>query len=174
MTGRGGGRGRWARLAAVRRLAGVLGAAGLLAACGSGPPSAAQSQRDIGHAYGTLFDFADHNVSAKTAVIEDGASLRRALTAALSSTLAQKAVGADVVHVHLLPASGCVDAALPSPCAEVTYNLLGAGRRPLFATPSTGYAVWQGGRWLVAKATICGLLELFYSASGRAGLPPGC
>lgn len=146
----------------------------LLAACSSGPPSAAQSRRDIDHAYGTLFDFADHSVTAKTAVVQDGASLRRALSDALSSSLAAKAVGASVVGVDLRSASGCRDAALPSPCAEVTYNLLGTGNRPLFATPSSGYAVYVDGHWLVAKATICGLLELYYSASGHAGTPPGC
>jgi hypothetical protein len=61
-----------------------------------------------------------------------------------------------------------------SPCAKVTYDLLGPGGSPLFPTASSGYAVLSGGRWLVAKSTICGLLGLFFQASGRSGAPPGC
>jgi hypothetical protein len=37
-----------------------------------------------------------------------------------------------------------------------------------------GYAVFVAGHWLVAKTTICGLLGLFYSASGKSGSPKGC
>jgi hypothetical protein len=126
------------------------------------------------HAYSTLFDFANHSVSAKTAVIQNGSTLGAALTQALSSSLAKQATGAEVTAVRLLSTTQCQQAALVSPCAKVTYNLLGANHAPLFATPAAGYAVYVNGRWLVAKATICGLLELFYSASGHKGVPTGC
>ncbi len=160
----------------------VLGAVSLLlGACGSSvtPPSSApmnpaKAKAEIEHAYSTLFNFANHSVSAKTAVIENGSTLRAALTQALSSSLAKQAAGAEVTAVRLLSAKECTQAALVSPCAKVTYNLLSPTHAPLFATPSSGYAVYVNGRWLVAKTTICGLLELFYSASGHGGVPSGC
>lgn len=133
-----------------------------------------EAKAEIEHAYSTLFNFANHNVSTKTAVIQNGSALRAALKQALSSSLAKKATGAEVITVKVLSAEQCQEAALVSPCAMVTYNLLGPMHVPLFSTPSSGYAVYVNGRWLVAKATICGLLELFYSASGHAGVPSGC
>lgn len=141
---------------------------------GAAPMKPAKAKAEIGHAYDTLFNFSNHRVSAKTAVIQDGGTLRKALSEALASSLAKKATGATVVSVQLLAATQCRNDALPSPCAKVTYNLLGADKAPLFATPAAGYAVYLGGRWLVAKSTICGLLALFYSASGRRGSPPNC
>lgn len=149
----------------------------LAGACGSGGPAQmdpAKAKAAIGRAYATLFNFANRDVEAKTAVIQDGSSLRTAITQALSSPLAKKATGAKVSAVQLLSATRCGEAALPSPCARVTYDLLGPSARPLFTTPSTGYAVHVRDRWLVAKSTICALLGLFYSASGQQGQPPGC
>jgi len=149
----------------------------LLGACGaSAAPSTqtANAKAEISHAYSTLFDFANHSVSAKTAVIQNGSTLRTALKQALSSSLAKEATGAKVISVRLLSTLQCQEAALVSPCAMVTYNLLGPTHEPLFSTPSSGYAVYVKGRWLVAKATICGLLELFYSTSGHKGVPSGC
>jgi len=164
-------------------LAAMVGAFSLLlGACGAGAvPSTktantktAKAKAEIEHGYSTLFNFANHSVSAKTAVIENGSSLRVALEQALSSSLAKQAAGAEVIAVRLLSAEQCKQAALVSPCAMVTYNLLGPTHAPLFTTPSSGYAVDVKGRWLVAKATICGLLELFYSTSGHKGVPSGC
>ena len=159
-------------------LAAVVGAVSLLlGACGSGaapPMKPAKAQAEIEHAYSTLFNFANHSVSAKTAVIQNGSTLRAALKQALSSSLAKRAAGAEVIAVRLLSAEQCQQAALVSPCARVTYNLLGPTHEPLFTPPSSGYAIYVKGRWLVAKATICGLLELFYSTSGHNGVPLGC
>lgn len=154
----------------------VLGLAVVLASCATSTstmnPATAKTQ--IGHAYSTLFNFSNKNVSAKVSLIQNGSSVERALSEALSSSLAKSATGARVDAVQLLGASDCSQDALPAPCARVTYDLLGAGGAPLFTTPSSGYAVYLGGRWLVAKSTICSLLGLFYSASGRSGSPPGC
>jgi len=148
----------------------------LLAASGLGAASMnpAKTKASIEHAYSTLFNFANHSVLAKTAVIENGSTLRAALKQALSSSLAKQAAGAKVIAVKLLSTLQCQEAAVISPCAKVTYNLLGPTHAPLFATPASGYAVYVNGRWLVAKATICALLELFYSASGHKGVPIGC
>ncbi|HMK62854.1 MAG TPA: hypothetical protein VK386_04475 [Acidimicrobiales bacterium] len=159
-------------------LAAAVGAVSLLVgACGSAaapPMKPAKAKAEIERAYSTLFNFTNHSVSAKTAVIQNGGSLRAALKQALSSSLAKQATGAEVITVRLLSTVQCQEAALVSPCAIATYNLLGPTHAPLFATPSSGYAVYVNGHWLVAKATICGLLELFYSASGHKGVPSGC
>ncbi len=149
----------------------------LLGACGASAAAStktAKAEAEIQHAYSTLFNFANHSVSAKTAVIQDGSTLRAALKQALSSSLAKKAAGAEVIAVRVRSTLQCQEAALVSPCAKVTYNLLGPTHAPLFSTPSSGYAVYVKGRWLVAKPTICGLLELFYSTSGHKGVPSGC
>ena len=149
-------------------------------ACGSGRGAATSTQAagatraEVARAYGTLFDFTRGTVAGKLAVIEDGSSLRAALTAALGSALAKSATGARVDSVTLLSAVACRQGGVTHPCARVSYDLLGPKGTPLFSTPSTGYAVAPRGRWLVAKSTICSLLSLFYSASGRSGSPPGC
>jgi hypothetical protein len=135
-------------------------------------PSAVRHQ--VEHVYATLFNFGDKSVSAKTAAVQDGAGLARAFRQALSSSLAKEATGARVRSVDVLTVALCGQAAVPAPCAKVTYDILGAGGKPLFPTSSVGYSVETNGRWLVAKSTICSLLTLFYSASGKKGSPPGC
>ena len=62
---------------------------------------------------------------------------------------------------------------MPSPCAKVTYSILGQGGSALLGG-ETGYAVYVNGKWLVAKPTVCSLLGLFYEATGKTGSPQGC
>jgi hypothetical protein len=148
----------------------------LLAACGPSTPTVSVYTylTQISKQYSTLFNFANKNISSKTAAIQDGSSLKQALSQALSSQLAKEATGARVVSGQVLSSSTCSQEASPSPCAKVSYEILGVNGQPLFLTPSSGYAVYANGEWLVAKATICGLLELFYSESGVSRVPPGC
>jgi len=146
----------------------------LLTGCGASTPTQASAKQGISRVYDSLFNFTNKNLSVKLADIQNGSSLKTAISQALSSSLAHEATGARVDTVKLLSTSTCSQEMLSSPCAEVTYDLLGTTGQPLFTTPSSGYAVYVSGNWLVAKATICSLLELFYSASGRSGSPPGC
>jgi len=164
------------RRSAAKRAAVGLGLVLLLAACGSSTAemNPGTAKTDIGRAYGTLFNFTNKSVPAKTSVIENGSSLEKALSQALGSSLAKSATGARVDRVQLLARSACSQVPLASPCAKVSYDILGSSNKPLFSTPSTGYAVFLSGKWLVAKSTICGLLGLFYSTSGQSGSPPGC
>jgi hypothetical protein len=53
----------------------------------------------------------------------------------------------------------CSNELLSPPCGKVSYEILGVKHTPLLAA-SIGWAIYSGGRWLVAKATICGLLSL--------------
>jgi hypothetical protein len=128
---------------------------------------------EITQAYQTLFDFADPSVADKVAVVQNGASIEAGLSEALSSSLATSATGANVDAISFLDASGCSAASLPSPCASVTYDILGAGGTAILPN-NQGYAVSINGSWLVATNTVCTLLGLFYTASGKTGNPPGC
>lgn len=127
----------------------------------------------IAAAYNTLFDFADPSVTDKEAVIQNGASLATALQQALDSSLATSATGASVDAITVLDPSSCSQQNLPSPCASVTYDIVGQGGAVLLSG-QTGYAVSIDGTWLVATTTVCGLLQLFYEAEGLTGTPPGC
>src|SRR5579863_5298381 len=153
------------------------------AACSSSPNSAstttqvtfnpATESTDIGTAYNTLFNLANPNVPSKIAVIQDGTQVKPALTEALASSLASSSAGSKIDSVSALSATACKAVPLPSPCAKVVYDILGTTGTAILPN-SQGYAVFVGGHWLVAKATICGLLGLFYQAAGKTGTPPGC
>ncbi|HUY23101.1 MAG TPA: hypothetical protein VMV22_12270 [Acidimicrobiales bacterium] len=173
-----GRRGRVVATAVIAALS--LGAA----ACGSSGTTAASTttavtfnpateSTDIGAAYNTLFNLANPDVAGKVAVIQNGAQVQSALQDALSSSLASSSAGSKIDSVKVLTATTCRQASLPSPCAKVVYDILGTTGTAILPN-SQGYAVFVDGHWLVAKATICGLLGLFYQAAGKTGSPTGC
>jgi hypothetical protein len=150
----------------------------------SAPPSAARQGTTpapgtgtavgtIASSFNTFFDFADGTVSDKLAVVEGGGALGQALTEALSMSFAPAATGAKVDDATMLDDSACTRATLSAPCAQVTYDVLGVGGSVILPG-SEGYAVKVDGTWRLAKITVCGLFELFYDASAKAGTPPGC
>jgi hypothetical protein len=155
------------------------------AACSSGTTAAttttvalnpATAPADIAAVYDTLFHFSSGTVASKEAVIQDGTSIKAALNQALTSSLAGSAAGTKVNSTNLLTASQCSHLspkALPYPCAHVNYDINGSSGAAILPG-NNGYAVYVGGHWLVAKSTICTLLGLFYTASGKTGTPPGC
>ena len=65
--------------------------------------------------------------------------------------------------------TACANELVPSPCAKVTYDILSSSKTALLAN-TVGYAVYLRARWLVAKATICTLLD--FENSGNVA--PGC
>jgi hypothetical protein len=127
----------------------------------------------IDQSFNTLFDFANGSITDKLAVVEDGASLRQAMTEALSTSFAAAATGARVDTAVMLGAPACARLSLTAPCAAVTYDVVGVTNAVLVPS-SQGYAESINRRWLVAKVTVCGLFELFYQASAKTGTPPGC
>ena len=167
---------RWRRSPLAGAFALVLFMASVLAACGGGSSAPSfdkkAAPREIQHAYGVLFNFSNPSVEAKVAVIEDGTRLRGAIRDALASPLAALAKGAKVTSTKLLGPAACKQAGVPSPCARVGYDLLGANGSALFKGAS-GYAVYDG-TWLVARTTICGLLETMNQTLGKKGTPAGC
>ena len=154
---------------------GVVLVAVLAAACGSSQPAIDQAAArvEIIHHYQTLFNLSDPSVEPKLAVVENGGGLRAAVTEALGTSLAASAAGATVHRVTFLSSSACTDASEPSPCAKVVYDIVGTNGTALQAG-AAGYAVLVGGKWLVAKNTVCGLFQLLYTTEGRTGTPPGC
>ena len=134
------------------------------------PTSGAGATAAVHAAYQVLFDLANPALAPKLAVVQDGSTLAGTMAKELGSALAKQATGATVSAVTTEPASSCSDSGLPSPCASVRYSILGKGGKALLSN-SKGYAVYVGGRWLVAKETICGLLAL---AAGGGGEPAGC
>ena len=170
-----------------RAAAGVLVAALAVgvAACSSGGSAAptttfnaATAQSDISTAYTTLFNLSDKNVDSKVAVIQNGSLIRSAMSDALANPIANSAGGSTVHSVALLGKTDCSAQHLPHPCAKVNYDIDGPAQNgqpgAAILPNSQGYAVYVSGHWLVAKATICGLLGLLYQTEGKQGAPTGC
>jgi hypothetical protein len=132
-------------------------------------PSLAASKADVARAYSVLFDLANPAIAPKLAVVQDGPALRAAFTAALKSPLAKTAAGASVSKVTIEQGSTCKNEFLPTPCAKVVYDILSPGGKVLLPN-AAGLAIYQGGHWLVARVTICTLLEL----ENAGTVPPGC
>jgi len=180
------GRRRGPRVAAVAAMAGLcLGAAACSSSGGSSSATTAKTttttvainpataQADISTSYDTLFNLANPALAGKIAVIQNGSSISTALQQALSSSEASASQGSKIDSVTVLTAAQCAKQSLPPQCAHVVYDILGTGGTAILPM-NNGYAVFVNGQWLVAKATICQLLGLFYTAEGKTGSPPGC
>ncbi len=138
-------------------------------------PTTTQASTDssaIAQAFDTLFN-PSSSIAAKEAVIQNGASIETGLNNAFSSSLSSSATGATVDDISFPDNSGCTQAGLTSPCAQVTYDILAANGSALLPN-NQGYAVSVAGTWLIATNTVCTLLGLFYTAEGNTGSPPGC
>ena len=135
---------------------------------GTADPTAA-----VTTAYNTFFDLSNRSVTGKLAVLEDGPSLKAAVTVALGSSLATSATGVSVQSVTVLPDSTCQSEQVSTPCAQVVYNIIGANTVVLLPN-SAGYAVKVSGQWLVSRTTACGLFRLLYHAQGNTSAVPGC
>ncbi len=167
-----------------KRLLALFTAAIILAACSSGRsnsqsastlststlPKPSISISEIRNAYITLFDLSNSAITPKVKVTQDGTQLQAAMKTAFGSSLSKAAGSATVVSVSLESKQACLIADVTYPCAEVTYNLLTPTGSPIFTTPSTGYAVYSGQKWLVAKNTVCSLLTL----ANNNKAPKGC
>jgi hypothetical protein len=152
----------------------ALGIVATAAACSSSPSiNQALVKPQVDAAYKTFFDLGNPSLDPKLAIIQDGSSLRSAVNAALTSSLAKSATGATIMSTAVISDAACTKAKVDTPCAKVTYSILGQGGMSLLGN-ETGYAVLVNNKWVVAKPTICSLLGLFYEATGASGAPPGC
>lgn len=156
------------RLAVLFTTLGVL-----LTSCSSGGSRAGSAPALITSSYKTLFNLADKSVAPKLAVVQDGASISKAMNQALASPVSSSAGGARIDKAAVLSSAACRSLSLSAPCAKVTYDIMGTSGGALLSS-QTGYAVYLSGTWLVAKTTICKLFDLFYEAEGQSGKPAGC
>ncbi len=100
--------------------------------------------------------FATTDVSVQVTLLEDGEALREAVA---QSAEAGTAFPSEVTSVVFLDDSECSAQEVPSPCAEVTYDILDPSGAPVLPDV-TGHATLVGDRWLVSRATFCNLVEL--------------
>ena len=129
-------------------------------------PSVMSSTAAIKHAYSVLFDLSNPAVAPKLAVVEDGSTIKSAMTSTLKTGLAKQAGGATTTNISIEHGSACRDETISSPCAKVTFNI-DSPQGKVLLSHDIGFAVYKGSRWLVSKTTICTLLEL---ADGGASL----
>jgi hypothetical protein len=170
-----------------RTLAG-LAVAGLLLAAGCGsenPPAASPGSKPVANqsatsttATATTIDPTKASTEVSTsftaffehfkgdpALLEDGEQMKAGI-AALGESAQASHVTVTVKNVKPLDAAGCEAVDVPSPCAEVKFDLNLDGNPVV--PDQTGYAVQQAGTWKVAKATFCTL-------AGMGGkTPSGC
>lgn len=116
----------------------------------------AATRAAVTKAYTTLFNADAGAISAKTAVLQDGAAFGPDILA-LSKSPLTKGLSVSVTGVSLLTATK----------AKVAFSLLMSGK--VLLTGQSGYALLQGGTWKVAADTLCGLLSL-----QGTGVPPAC
>jgi hypothetical protein len=100
-------------------------------------------------------------IAQREALVENGTAMSGAMTAFASSPLTSE-VTASVSNVTF-PSSTK---------ADVTYSISLNGQ--VVENAMAGNAVYQGGEWLVADTTLCGLLQLAESQSGSSAAIPGC
>ncbi len=169
----------WQRWSTIFLLAAIGGS--LLAACSSSKPattpaakvpSAAVTRKEVTEAYQSFFDLHNPSLTTKIDAIQDGKTLQNAVSTAMSSSLAKSAAGAKVSSVTPYTKAQCANTGLIFPCAKTAYTILSPNGQTL--TSGAGYAVYTGGRWLVAKSTVCGLLSLFSEYSKSKAPVSGC
>jgi hypothetical protein len=153
----------------------LLAAATLAAACSSStsPSSSSSTPASSGGSFDTAsaasavkatwtsFFSKTTPLAQREALVENGSAMASAMQAFASSPLTSE-VTASVSGVTF-----------PSPTkADVTYSISLNGQ--VVENAMAGNAVYQGGKWLVADTTLCGLLQLAQSQGGSSAPIPGC
>ena len=143
-------------------------------------PLTTADQAAITTTFSTIFNLGDQSaagVAAKIALLQDGPALQAPLVQLATSPTAKVATGATVTSMGLLTPAECQSEALTSPCAEVKYGIVGGTTAsPVSLLPGqTGFVLQQGGTWLLAKLSICGLIGIFdATASPAVPVPAVC
>jgi hypothetical protein len=133
------------------------------------PPTGGSADvTQITQAYQTFFDPSTSSAQ-KIAVVQNGSTIEEALNQAGMSPLAKEAAGVRVSDVILLDSATCAADNLPSPCAQVAFDILSTSGGTLLSGQE-GFAVSIDGTWLIALSTVCGIMQPLFSP----GPPPGC
>ena len=118
--------------------------------------------QEVTDVYLAFFD----GFSGDLALLEDGDAFAADIEAMRARSEQAGGITVAVKNVTALDDTGCGNAGVASPCAEVLFDLVVAGTP---AVPDqTGYAVEVDGEWQVAKTTFCALASL------GSGLPEAC
>ena len=150
---------------------GVVGAAMalVLSACGGGSSSSssttttqspAQATAVITSNWTAFFNGSNPDTSAKIVLLQNNQKLRDQYNKAYGGNPATAVTAAKVTNVQVLGASDCQQAALTSPCAKVSYDLINSQNGSPLLVGQTGYAVNVNGKWLVSQNTFCALIAL--------------
>jgi len=152
----------------------LLALAGALAACssttsGSNTPSpttgssfdTASATTAVKQTWTTFFSKTTP-IAQKETLLQNGTSTMSSAVQAFAANPMVGEVTADVQNVTF-PSSTK---------ADVTYSISLSGQ--VVENAMAGNAVYQGGKWLVADTTLCGLLQLAQSESGSSAAIPGC
>jgi hypothetical protein len=140
----------------------------VLAACGGGSSSSssttttqspAQATAAITTNWAGFFDGGNPNSNAKLLFLQNNGKLTAVYNKAYNNPAAAM-TSAKVTNVNVLPSSQCQQAAVPSPCAKVTYDLNNRQTGAPLLAGQTGYAVNVNGKWLVSQNTFCALVTL--------------
>jgi hypothetical protein len=150
---------------------GVAGAAIALvaAACGGSSSSSsttttqnpAQATAVITQNWTAFFNGGSTDNASKLVLLQNNGKLAATFNKNFvgnQSTAAMTA--AKVTNVTVLPASQCQQAAVPSPCAKVSYDLVNRQNGSPLLAGQTGYAVYQNGKWMISENTFCALIAL--------------
>ncbi|HEX4540625.1 MAG TPA: hypothetical protein VH112_10310 [Acidimicrobiales bacterium] len=146
----------------------VAGMAVVVAACGGGSSSSssttttqspAQATAVITTNWTAFFNGGNPDNNSKLLLLQNNSKLRDQFFKNYANPSAA-VTAAKVTNVSVLPASQCQQAALTSPCAKVSYDLVNRSTGAPLLAGQTGYAVFQNGKWLVSQNTFCALISL--------------
>src|SRR5205807_9701097 len=115
------------------------------------------AQAQVTNTYQGFFDGGNPNSSAKLTLLQNNGKLTAIYNKAYNNPAAAT-TAAKVTNVAVLPASQCQQAAVPSPCAKVGYDLVNRQTGAPLLAGQTGYAVNVNGKWLVSQNTFCALV----------------
>ena len=140
----------------MRKLATLVAVVALATtACGGGGQSPTAARAEITRNWEALLSQGS-TIDTKVADLQNGVRHRPTIETLVNSPLT-KGTAAKVREVIL------TSGAKP-PSAVVRYDILVSGK-PVTANPFSGTALRLNGRWVMAEATLCGLVSL-------AGTPP--
>ena len=141
----------------------------VLAACGGGGSSSSgtttttqsptQAMQQITTNWTAFFNGANADNNSKRALLQNSQKYAAPFNKNFNNPAAATTLG-KVDSVSLQTPSQCQQAALPSPCAKVTYDLVSRQTGAPLLANQTGYAVYQNGQWLISGNTFCALIML--------------
>jgi hypothetical protein len=151
-----------------------------MSGCGSSPAAVPVLERgpavakvEISSDYNALFDFTDQDTTRTLDDVADAGPLRASIVSELGHGTGFRFDGVRILLVDILGVSGCRSAALSSPCARVTYDVVNA-QHDVVVPGAVGYATVEDNRWVVARTTTCSLLTQLATAEHLSPDVAGC